>query len=343
MKAVQKVAKGADGIGLRNVPEPSPAPNELKIKVHAAGICGTDLHIKYDEYTCFPPVTMGHEYAGTVVEVGADVKDFAVGDRVVSLTAIHTCGHCRYCYEGLLMLCKDRLSIGSGRNGAFAEYMVIPSHLAFHIPDGVSLEAAALCEPLACVVRGVIERADIKAGDYALVSGPGAIGQLALQCAKASGARVAVSGTSQDAERLVLARELGADATITVDTEDMAEATAKFTGGAGFDIAFECAGAAPSADACLRALRKNSQYAQIGIFGKPITFDMDMALLKEIRLTNSFASERTSWVIALRLLADKKVDTLPLISGKFALEEWEKAFRMAENREGYKILFMPGS
>jgi L-iditol 2-dehydrogenase len=285
---------------------------------------------------------MGHEYAGTVVEVGSGVEGFAAGDRVVSLTAIHTCGHCRYCYEGLLMLCADRLSIGSGRNGAFAEYLVIPSHLAFHIPEGVSLEAAALSEPLACVVRGVIERADIKAGDYALVSGPGAIGQLALQCAKASGARVVVSGTSQDAERLALSRELGADATIIVDAVDMAEAAAKFTGGAGFDIAFECAGAASSAGACLRALRKHSQYAQIGIFGKPITFDMDMALLKEIRLTNSFASERTSWNIALRLLADRKVDTLPLISGKFALEDWEEAFRMAENREGYKILFLPG-
>lgn len=342
MKALQKVAKGPAGTALMDVAEPTPAPDELKIKVHAAGICGTDLHIKYDEYTCFPPVTMGHEYAGTVVEVGSGVKGFAVGDPVVSLTAIHTCGHCRYCYEGLLMLCQDRLSIGSGRNGAFAEYMVVPSHLAFHVPEGVSLEAAALCEPLACVVRGVIERADVKAGDYALVSGPGAIGQLALQCAKASGARVAVAGTGQDAERLQLARKLGADETIIVDAVDMAEATAKFTGGAGFDIAFECAGAAASAAACLSALRKHSQYSQIGIFGKPIQFDLDMALFKEIKITSSFASERTSWIIALRLLADKKVDTLPLISGKFALDDWEKAFAMAENREGYKILFMPG-
>lgn len=343
MKALQKVAKGPTGIELRDVPEPTPAPNEIKVKVHAAGICGTDLHIKYDEYTYFPPVTMGHEYAGTVVEVGSEVKDFAVGDRVVSLTAISTCGHCRYCYEGLLMLCSNRLSIGSGKNGAFAEYMVIPSHLAFRIPEGVSLEAAALCEPLACVVRGVIERTEMKAGDYALVSGPGTIGLLALQCAKAGGARVAVSGTSSDVERLELARSLGADATFIVDKVDMAEATATFTGGEGFDIAFECAGAAPSAATCLRALRKHSQYAQVGIFGKPIEFDMDMALLKEIRLTNSFASERTSWVIALRLLADKKIDTGPLTRDRFSLDDWEKAFSMAENREGYKILLMPGT
>ena len=343
MKALQKVAKGPAGIELRDIPEPTPAPNEIKVKVHAAGICGTDLHIKYDEYTYFPPVTMGHEYAGTVVEVGSGVKDFAVGDRVVSLTAISTCGHCRYCYEGLLMLCSNRLSIGSGKNGAFAEYMVIPSHLAFRIPEGVSLEAAALCEPLACVVRGVIERTEMKAGDYALVSGPGTIGLLALQCAKAGGARVAVSGTSSDMERLELARSLGADATFIVDKVDMAEATAAFTGGEGFDIAFECAGAAPSAATCLRSLRKHSQYAQVGIFGKPIEFDMDMALLKEIRLTNSFASERTSWVIALRLLVDKKIDTGPLTRDRFSLDDWEKAFSMAENREGYKILLMPGT
>lgn len=342
MKALQKIAKGPAGLALVDIPEPTPGSDEIKIKIHAAGICGTDLHIKHDEYSVFPPVTMGHEYAGTVVAVGSAVEGFAVGDRVVSLTAVHTCGHCTYCYEGLLMLCKERLSIGSGKNGAFAEYMVIPSHLAFHIPDGVSLEAAALCEPLACVIRGVIERTEIKAGDYALVSGPGAIGQLAVQAAKASGARVAVSGTSKDAERLALAKKLGADATIVVDEEDADAAAAAFTGGAGFDIAFECAGAAPSADFCLRALRKHSQYAQIGIFGKKILFDLDLALLKEIKITNSFASERTSWVTALRLLADKKIDTLPLISGTFSLQEWEKAFSMAENREGYKILLMPG-
>ena len=330
-------------MALVDIPEPTPAPNELKIKIHAAGICGTDLHIRHDEYPVAPPVTMGHEYAGTVVEVGSAVKGFAVGDRVVSLTAVHTCGHCRHCYEGLLMLCTNRLSIGSGKNGAFAEYMVIPSHLAFHIPEGVSLEAAALCEPLACVVRGVIERTNIKAGDYALVSGPGAIGQLALQAAKACGARVAVSGTSQDVERLALSQTLGADATLVVDSIDMDQATAQFTGGEGFDIAFECAGAAPSADSCLRALRKHSQYAQIGIFGKKIPFDLDLALFKEVTITNSFASERTSWVIALRLLADKKVDTLPLISGQFPLQQWEKAFSMAENKEGYKILLMPGA
>lgn len=341
MKGLHKLGYGSDGVDIREVPEPAAGAGQLKVRVHAAGICGTDMHIMLDEYPSNYPVIMGHEFSGIVEAVGEGVRDFKPGDRVVSLTAVVTCGHCSYCHEGILMLCEERLSIGSGVNGAMAEYVVVPADLAFKIPEGVSLDEAALCEPLACIVRSVIERATVKAGDYVLVSGPGTIGLLTLQLAMASGGKVVVTGTAVDGERLKLAAELGALAVINVAEEDVHAKVAELTNGAGFDVAFECAGAAPSADACLRLLKKRGLYVQVGLFGRKIEFDLDLALKKEIVMTNSYASARTSWVRALRLLEHKQVNVKPLVSAKLPLADWRRGFDMALNKEGYKILLQP--
>ncbi|HWQ80348.1 MAG TPA: zinc-binding dehydrogenase [Anaerovoracaceae bacterium] len=342
MRAIVKAEKGPGGIKLCNVTEPQPDINEVKIKVHAGGICGTDLHIMKDEgYAYRLGVTMGHEYSGVIVEIGSGVSKFQTGDRVVSLTAGFTCGQCRYCREGLLMLCEDRLSIGSGMNGAFAEYIVIPESLVFKLPDSVSLDAAALCEPLACTVRNVIEFSKVKAGDYVLVSGPGTIGQLVMQLVHQCGAKVMMTGTSVDADRLRVASETGADRVVNISAQDPEKEMNEFTKGEGFDVAFECAGAAASADLCLRLLRKSGQYSQVGLFGKPVVFDHDLALKKEIHIVNSFASERTSWETALRLLEWGKINTDVLISHKYKFEDFEDAFAAALNKEGFKILLTP--
>lgn len=341
MKALVKVNRGPNGVVLKDISEPSPAKDQIKVKVHATGICGTDMHILLDEYESKLDVVMGHEYSGIVEEVGSAVTAFKKGDRVISLTAAVTCGQCKYCHEGLLMLCESRLSIGSGVNGGFAEYLVIPAHLAFKIPENISLDEAALSEPLACVVRSVIEMSRIKAGDYVLVSGPGAIGLLTMQVAKACGAKVVVTGTDIDVDRLKLAKELGADEVINISEENAKNEAMKLTNNKGFDIVFECAGAAASADTCLKLLMKTGQYVQVGLFGKSIPFDHDLALKKEVHIVNSFASERTSWERTLRLMESKQVNLKPLISKKLPLSRWEEGFNMAINKEGFKILLMP--
>lgn len=338
MKALVKVRPGEGGVELKEVIEPTPKSNEIKIKVNATGICGTDMHIFKDEYPSKYPVTLGHEYSGTVVEVGDEVKGFSIGDRVISLTAVVYCGKCQYCTQGLLMLCEERLSIGSGVNGAFAEYLVVPEDLAFLIPDNISLDEAALSEPLACVVRSVIEMSKIKAGDNVFVSGPGTIGQLTMQVANACGAKVVVSGTDVDIERLELAKETGAYAVININKEDVFKRTSELTNGIGFDVAFECSGAEPSAQTCLEVLKKTGQYVQVGLYGKKIVFDHDLALKKEIHIVNSYASERTSWERAIRLMENSQVNLKPLISTKLEITDWEKAFEKAFNKEGFKIL-----
>jgi len=341
MKALQKIHKGKDGVVLRDIKEPIPEDFEVKIKVHAAGICGTDIHIINDEFECSYPVTMGHEYSGTITEVGTKVLNFFPGERVISLTAAKVCGKCKYCREGIYMLCNERKSIGSGVNGAFSQYLTVPADIVYRIPENVSMDEAVLTEPLACVTRCVIERSSVKAGDYVLVSGPGAIGLLTAQVASACGGNVTVVGTSKDIDRLSLAKHLGAIETIIVDQEDYVKRSFKITNGNNFDIAYECSGAEASADVCLNLLKKSSEYVQVGLFGKKIAFDHDLALKKEISITNGFASNATSWEIALRLLKFKKVNLNPLISAKMPISEWKKGVNMVINKEAYKVLLDP--
>ncbi len=340
IKALVKFGPGELGLELKNVQEPSPKDKEIKVKVIAAGICGTDIHIMLDEYPYNAPVILGHEFVGSVVELGQKVSSFCVGDIVISLTAVKTCHQCRYCRDGLIMLCEERFSIGSGVNGAFAEYLTIPSNLAFVVPKEVShLESIAISEPLACVTRGVIERSPVKAGDFVLVSGPGTIGLLTLQLSKLCGAYVIVVGTPEDQERLRFAEMLGADMIIS-DPKYVLSKIKNLTE-YGVDIAFECAGSEKSADTCLQALRKQGHYTQIGLFGKDINLNMDLLVYNEISVTTSFASEPSSWEIALRLLKNDQIKLEPLVSNKFPLEKWKDAFKMVMNGEGYKVLLIP--
>lgn len=339
MKALIKKGLGVENIGIEEINPPSIKANQLKVKVHATGICGTDVHMLEDEYPADYPVVLGHEYSGYVDDIGSNVTNFKKGDRVVSHTAAVTCGDCYYCKHGLLMLCEERKSIGSGVNGAFAEYVVIPAELAYKVPENISMDEAALSEPLACIVRSVIERATVKAGDDVVVAGPGTIGLLTLQVVQASGGNVVVVGTSQDKARLKLAQELGAKDIVIVDDENEREKLESLMGT--FDVAFECSGAAPSADNCLHLLKKTGLYVQVGLYGKKIEFDHDLALMKEINITNSYASEPTSWARALQLLEAGQVNVRPLISNKLPLVEWKKGFDIVMNKEGFKVLLDP--
>ena len=342
MKALVKTKLGPACMQYMDVSEPVPGDHDIKVKVYACGICGTDIHLMHDTYPSNPPIITGHEFSGVVAEVGKDVTDFKVGDRIVTLTAIETCEECEWCRQGLRMLCPQRKSVGSGIDGGFAEYVILPARHAFRLPEGVSLKTAALCEPLACVVRSVCERTTVHAGDYVLVSGAGVMAQLTAQVAHANGGVVIMTGLASDAERFAMAKRLGGvKETVRVDEDGALEKILALTGGMGPHVAYECAGVASSADFCLRALRKTGTYAQVAIPGKPIPMDMDMALYKEIVLTNSYASERTSWLTALSLLENHLINIDPLASTTLPLEQWEEGFRQTIAKTGFKVLLMP--
>jgi L-iditol 2-dehydrogenase len=342
MLAVRKIARGVGNIKVQPVPDPQAGPNEVVMQVDSAGICGTDLHIYLGEFETIPPVTMGHEVAGHVVELGRDVTGWNLGDRVTTETYFSTCGHCFNCRRGRRNLCTERRSIGSKRDGGFAPYLVTPASNLHRVPDTLDLESAALTEPLACAVHGVLETATVRAGDNVVITGPGPIGLLAMQLAKVAGANVLMLGTSQDTERLKLAQELGADSTIDVQQiTNVTEAVRDFCHTDGADLVIECSGAAPAAKTLTDVARRGARFCQMGLYGKSILFDQDAVCYKELVVTGTNASVTPAWTRALKLLVEGKVDARRLISHRFSIQDWDKALDVTKNKQGVKVLLKP--
>ena len=200
MKAIVKYAAEPGHMEIREVPEPTAGPGQIKIKVVAAGICGSDLHIYNSDIAIpvRPPVTVGHEFSGVITEIGEGVEGFEVGQRVVSETAYSYCGKCEACREGWYNLCPERKTLGYWYNGIFTNYTVVPAGRVHLIPEGVSDIAAAMTEPLACVCHAVFDLTKISPTDIVLVSGPGPIGLMTMQVVKAHGATVIDAQGSYD-------------------------------------------------------------------------------------------------------------------------------------------------
>ena len=343
MKALVKYSSGAGNMEIRDIPEPAPGPGEIKIEVKAAAICGSDLHIFHDLIAIpqNPPFVLGHEFCGVIAEVGEGVIGWEKGDRVTSQTAVSFCGKCVNCNTGRYNICDDRKTLGFWYNGAFAKYTIVPDARVHKLPDNVSFVAGAVTEPTASVVHPVLELTSITAGDLVLINGPGGIGLIALQVAKAQGAIVVVTGTTVDMERLKKAKELGADYVVNVQEIDLDVFIKSITKGIGADIVFECTGNEAAANNALRAIKKQGKYTQIGLFGKLITLDFEIICYKELVVTGSLGSTWTSWHRAIKLMEMGKVNNELIVSHCFPITEWKKAFEMFENKEGLKIVLTP--
>jgi L-iditol 2-dehydrogenase len=343
MKAVVKYGEGKGFVELRDIPVPVPRPREVRIKVEYAGICASDLHIMNADIaiTIKPPVVMGHEFSGTIDMLGEDVAGWHVGDRVVAETSYSVCGACRACVSGFYNLCNDRKVLGYWHNGAFASHTVVPAGRLHALPPEVSFQHGALMEPIACVAHGVCELIRIEKGDVVLVTGPGAIGLTAAQIAKAAGAITMVSGTAEDRERLAVARELGADQTVDVSAEDLSARVNDLTAGKGVDVLIECAGNDRAVRGGINALRKQGQYLQLGLLGHDMTLNFDTLVYKELKVIGSISSRDVSWRTALELVRTRTVKLERYLSPPYALEDWERAFRMHAEKRELKILFRP--
>ena len=343
MLAIRKLARGIGNVSVEELPVPGAGPEEVVVEVDSAGICGTDLHIYLDEFETSPPVTMGHEFSGRIVEAGKNVKDWHPGDRVTAGTYFFTCGQCRYCREGRSNLCLQRRSIGSKRDGAFARYVVVPAVNLYRVPEEVDLERAALTEPLACTIHGVLSVAKVQAGENVAITGPGPIGLLALQLAKAAGATVAVLGTEADRARLELAKELGADHPVDISTEaDIQSRVQDLFHGEGIDLVIECSGAGPAAQTLLNLVRRGGRFCQMGLFGKSIPWNQDLVCYKELSVTGTNAHVPSAWPQALKFMAEGRINIRRLITHRFPLIAWDQALQTAQTKQGVKILLKPG-
>ena len=343
MKALRKTTEGPGEIELCEIPEPEiTAPDHVKISVKAGGICGTDLHIREGGYGFKPPVTLGHEICGDVVEVGSTVTRVDLGDRVtVNPTASGSCGQCRYCHTGTYFFCRDRKSIGSGLDGGFAEFLTVPERLAFSLPASVGYDAGALVEPFACCVKAVGRYTDIAPGNVVLICGPGPIGLMCVWLASQSGARVVVAGTGVDGDRLEAAKSLGAEKSLNVETDNVTEFIHSISDGYGADIVIDCGGTRGSVNQCLDAAANGAQFTQVALIEHPFEIDWGRIVYKQLRVQGSIATDWPSWDQAIRMVRTGQVDLARFVTHHHPLNKWEVAFDHAERKVGLKQILTP--
>lgn len=340
MKALVKYEKGPGNLEIREVPEPEVSKDLVKIKVVYAGICGSDLHTWAGNYAGNkPPVTLGHEFSGIVVETGPDVKKIKVGDRVTSETTFETCGECIYCKNEEYNLCSHRQGLGTQADGGFAEYVINHEARVHVLPEHVSLLQASLTEPLACAVHGAMETSRVKEGETVLIFGPGAMGLLTGMVCKSQGAKVVIAGLTKDESRFKVARELGFDRIVDQLKENLDEVMSEMTDGVGPDKVYECSGAIPALNRSFELVRKKGEVIQIGVFAKDYNeVNVGIFFPKEIHYMGTRTQKPSAWVTSLKLMNEGLVSPEKIVTMITELENWEEGFTRSKNAEEVKVV-----
>lgn len=340
MKALTKTNPGYDQMELLDIEEPKTSKDLVKIKVEYSGICGSDIHSFKGEYgNIKTPVVLGHEFSGTIVEIGESVKNLKVGDRVTSETTFETCGTCDYCKSKDYNLCNTRKGIGTQANGSFAEYVLSREESVHVLPENVSFLAASLTEPLACCVHAALEKTTIDKDDVVLIFGPGPIGLLLAQVVMSQGAKVILTGVTKDRERLDFGKKMGVDIVVDSLQEDLGKIVMEATNGYGVNRTFDCSGAVPAVNQGLRLIKKKGEFVQVGLFAKVKNeIDQEAIIQREIKYIGSRSQKPTSWITSLELMAAKKVDPEALITKIVDLKDWRSGLEAAMEGTELKVV-----
>ena len=337
MRAVVKTDPGP-GLDLATMPVPHPGPGEVLVKVAVAGICGTDLHIAaWDAWArsrVVPPRVIGHEFCGTVADTAGDVNDVAVGD-VVSGEGHVTCGRCAPCRTGLSHLCERLQVIGIDRDGAFADYVVLPARNVWRVDPAIPRDVAAIMDPLGNAVHAALEAPLV--GRRVAVVGCGPIGLMAIAICRQAGAAFIAASDISDA-RLALARRMGADLVVDARTEDLA-ASIRGAGIDGVDVVLEMSGAEAGLADGLRALRPGGWVSLLGLPEQPVRVDLAGGVIfKGARLAGIFGRKIwQTWEQAAALLRSG-LDVTPVITHRLPLERVGEAFDLLRAGAAGKVL-----
>lgn len=318
-----------------DVPAPVAAAHEVIVRVEACGICGSDVH-GYDGSSGrrIPPIIMGHEAAGVIAAVGEEVRSFVSGDRVTFDSTVY-CGHCDYCLRGEVNLCDDRQVVGVScgdyrREGAFAEYVRVPEHIVYKLPESLSFAEAAMLEAVSVALHAV-RISGAPENRTALVIGAGMIGLLTLQAARAAGYRQ-VMIADVDATRLALATEVGADVVFHASGKELLSAVHEQTSGVGVDVVFEAVGRNETISAAIDAVRKGGTVTLIGNITPEITLPLQKVVSRELRLQGSAASAG-EYPQAMALMTSGQIKVRPLITAVAPLEDGPRWFARLHGRE----------
>jgi threonine 3-dehydrogenase len=337
MRALVKVEAGP-GLRLQEVPRPEIGINDVLIRVHKTGICGTDLHIEsWDGWaakTIVPPLVVGHEFVGDIVDVGSNVNDFKPGD-LVSGEGHVTCGRCRHCMAGQRHLCANTVGLGVGRPGAFAEYVALPMTNIWHHWDGVDEEVAAIFDPFGNAVHTAL--AFEVHGEDVLVSGAGPIGLMAIPIVRHAGARHVV--VSEPIEfRRELAMRMGATIAIDPRERDLKDVQHELGMVEGFDVALEMSGNAIALRSAISNMAHGGRIAVLGIPTGEITLDVNKIVFDQLTLRGIYGREMYESWYQMAVLVSSGIDIKPVITHRFDFRDFEGAFAAARSGDSGKVI-----
>lgn len=330
----------------KDMPDPDPGKTDVLIKVKAVSICGSDIHgMDGSSGRRRPPIIMGHEASGVIEKTGAEVTAWHKGDRV-TFDSTEYCGTCPFCRQGMINLCDNRRVLGVScedyrRHGAFADYVAVPQHILYRLPDEVSFVQAAMVEPLSIAVHAV-ERTPLNLNDSVLVVGAGMIGLLVIQVLRSAGCGTIVALDLED-DRLGRACRLGADVGLRADSSDLAERIGALTDGRGLDRSFEVVGISPTLNSALTHIRKGGSATLVGNLAPNTEFPMQWVVTRELTLYGS-CSSRLEYPACLDMIARKKVDVEALITNTAPLSEGDSWFKRLYDQEPglLKVVLQPG-
>lgn len=348
MLALVKYGTGPKETELREVPIPEIGDDDLLIEVKAAGICGSDIAYDNGDHpnhlNC--PVVLGHEFSGVVSKVGKNVKDWKVGDRVVSDNTGYVCGKCYACTTGQYLMCPERLGLGYGMDGGFTDYVKIRGDLLarnpnalFHIPENVSFDEAAILDPICNAYKAVVQESSILPGEDIAVFGVGPLGLFSIQIAKVMGCgNIIAIGLSGDKDRFEIAKKYGATHVIASDEQDLFAEMDRITGGEKVPVVIDAAGVNSVLKQAIQIVRKGGEIIKIGFDKRPYGDSLDELLDLGITLKGHFGYDYVSWKNVLHLLELGKVDLKGMISHHIRLEDWSRGFDLVRSKKAIKII-----
>jgi len=337
MKALVKL-RSEKGIWLEDVPMPHVGINDVLIQIKKTAICGTDLHIyKWNDWsqrTIKTPMTIGHEYVGTVVDKGRGVRNIHIGDRVTGEGHI-ACGHCRNCRRGKLHVCENSVGVGVNRDGAFAEFLSLPTENVVHLDSRISDEIASIMDPFGNATHTALSFPMI--GEDVLITGAGLIGTMATAICKFAGARNIVVSDLSD-YRLEIAKKMGATLTINPRKGETIEGAIKQLHMHGFDIGLEMSGSPIAFESMIENMYNGSKIALLGILPNTTTVQWDKIIFKALTLKGIYGREMWETWYQMEQMLITGIDLTPVITHRFEIDDFQKGFDVMESGECGKVI-----
>ncbi len=344
MPAVLNFAPAAGSVELRELEIPEIGDSDVLLQVKAVGICGSDLHQYHGKqsWKVNYPVTLGHEFAGVIAKTGAQVLAFKQGDRVVSETAAVLDAQSPFVRAGQYNLDPNRLGFGYGVHGAMTQFVRVPERCLHRVPDALDFEKAALTEPCCVAYNAVCMNTRLRPGDSVAIIGPGPIGLLCALMAKLCGANpLIVIGTTSDAKRLNVAREIGATQVFGAQGENVAEQVLALGDGYGVDAVIDAAGVSATLQLAMQIVRPGGQITKVGWGPQPCDFSLDPLVQKGVTLQGSFSHNWPMWERVIAMLASGQINLEPILNRVAPLDEWQSCFEQMQSGDVVKAVLVP--